>query len=665
MMWLRTGSPAGSSALQLALATVLLGSVLGIATPASDPAGAHGISAQTATDLPPHIRAHDYGSDTLTAEQKAGRDTWYFWTAGNQKFWRRIASVTEGNVDLLLYVDSRLHDRRFESFGVINHPGCRAAKAPDRYGLWFDDCSEAIPAPAVPGQPAGIVGLRRFDNPAFDEAKWDLERYLKDRGSVEPPYLIGMSCGFCHVGFNPIGPPRDVNRPTWANLSPGIGNQYFREGRLFSANMTPADFRWHVASRQPPGTSDTSRFATDHNNNPSAINPILNLAHRPTAPERMRDGSIREVPRILKDGADSVGIAGASLRVYVNIGMCGEYSATLHDPVLGVERSQRPFDIEHARATCEDWRATEARMAATEAFLKSLAPLRLADAREGESYLATDAAVLHRGKLAFAAKCAACHSSKQPPPDAGDRSEWFRNAVLRDDFLEGNFLSDDRRYPVTRIGTNVGRAMATNAARGHIWEQFSSETYKSMAPVGILEGLYNPRDSEKPIDFAAPGGGPGYYRTPSLVSVWATAPYLHNNSVGVFLPDPTVSGRMAAFRDGITKMLWPERRLGVQSIPVTTTESTVRISGTTRTIRVPAGTPIDYIARVDPTRVAQLAASLPVVNLALQLTPDDVLLTKLLERNLAPDFILDRGHTFGADLPDEDKHALIEFLKTF
>ena len=32
---------------------------------------------------------------------------------------------------------------------------------------------------------------------------------------------------------------------------------------------------------------------------------------------------------------------------------------------------------------------------------------------------------------------------------------------------------------------------------------------------------------------------------------------------------------------------------------------------------------------------------------------------------MAPDFIEDRGHTFGDKLPDADKHALIEFMKTF
>lgn len=609
--------------------------------------------------------SYKHDSLALTAEQQIGRDTWYAWTGGNEKFWRTLAINTSGNVDLLMYADSRTHGRRFEALGVINYPKCRAATAPDRYGLWMDDCSAAEQIPHVPGAPTGIVGLQRFENPAFDAAKWNLEAYLKDRKSVEPPYLVGMSCGFCHVGFNPVNPPADPNRAAWANLLPTIGNQYFEEGKLFSLNMTPSDFRWHVANRQPPGTSDTSRLATDHIDNPSAINTIFNLAYRPTAAETMRDGSTRSVPHVLKDGADSIGIAGAALRVYLNIGMCGDYAATLHDPIDGVRKAQEPFDMDHARAACEGWRNTEARMPAAEAFLKTLRPTHLADAPGGRAYLTASQAVLRQGKIAFADSCAACHSSKQPPAGTADLKRWYRESVLADDFLTNNFLSDDKRRPVTIIGTNVGRAAASNATRDHIWDQFSSETYKALPPVGTLKGLFNPRDPTRPIAFTLPGGGRGYYRTPSLTSIWATAPYLHNNSVGLFIKDPSVAARMTAFADGIEKMLWPERRLGPQSIPVTTTDSTVAIPGTTRVLRVPMGTPIDYLANVDPTELARLASTRPVVNFVLRLTPDDVLLSELMTLNLAPDFVLDRGHAFGTTLPDADKRALIEFLKTF
>lgn len=610
---------------------------------------------------------YEYEGRSLTAEQKVGRDTWYFWTAGNEKFWRKMAVITTGNVDLLTYVDSRNHDQRFERFGVINYPGCKAAGAPDRYGLWIDDCAAAEPISRIPGTPVGIVGLRKFDNPAFDAAKWSVQAYLADR-TIEPPYLVGMSCGFCHVGFNPVKPPADPDRAAWSNLLPTIGNQYFEEGKLFSLNMKPSDFRWHVANQQPPGTSDTSRFATDHIDNPNAINTIFNLAYRPSFPEKMRDGSTRPVHHILKDGADSIGIAGASLRVYVNIGMCGDYSTTLHDPIYGVKKTQEPFDMDRARASCEDWRNTEARMAAAEAFLKTQEPPRLADSPGGSAYLTAAEEVLRQGKIAFADKCAQCHSSKQPPAGISGTANavaWYRESVLAADFLTGNFLSDDQRYPVTVIGTNIARAVASNATRGHIWDQFSSETYKDLPAVTRITGLYNPRSASRSIDFDVPAGGRGYYRTASLTGMWATAPYLHNNSVGLFIKDPSVSARMAAFADGMEKLLWPEKRPGVRSIPVTTTDSTITISGTSRVLRVPMGMPVDYIARVDPRELARLVRALPLADLALKLTPDNVILSKLLSRNLAPDFVEDRGHTFGAELPDADKRALIELLKTF
>ena len=71
----------------------------------------------------------------------------------------------------------------------------------------------------------------------------------------------------------------------------------------------------------------------------------------------------------------------------------------------------------YARANCADWRATEARMANAEAFLKTMKPLHLREAPGGAAAITTDAAVLQRGKIAFADKCAQCHSSKQPPAE--------------------------------------------------------------------------------------------------------------------------------------------------------------------------------------------------------------------------------------------------------
>jgi len=36
---------------------------------------------------------------------------------------------------------------------------------------------------------------------------------------------------------------------------------------------------------------------------------------------------------------------------------------------------------------------------------------------------------------------------------------------------------------------------------------------------------------------------------------------------------------------------------------------------------------------------------------------------KLVEVNMCPDFIEDRGHTYGRELSDDYKRALIEYLK--
>ena len=58
-----------------------------------------------------------------------------------------------------------------------------------------------------------------------------------------------------------------------------------------------------------------------------------------------------------------------------------------------------------------------------------------------------------------------------------------------------------------------------------------------------------------------PGGGRGYVRPASLVSLWSSAPFLQNNSVGKFNGDPSVEGRHATrLTTASTKMLWPEKR---------------------------------------------------------------------------------------------------------
>jgi hypothetical protein len=180
-----------------------------------------------------------------------------------------------------------------------------------------------------------------------------------------------------------------------------------------------------------------------------------------------------------------------------------------------------------------------------------------------------------------------------------------------------------------------------------------------------VRNLYNPVKPGEPITFNLEGGGRGYYRTPTLVSVWATAPFFHNNGLGAYVKDPSVSGRMAAYEDAMEKLLWPEKRLGVQSIMVTSTASKiVRRDGSE--LEVPAGLPVKLIASVDPNQLLSVGkAGNAFTRFLARLFGGKILWEALLDRNLAPDFIEDRGHTYGADLPDADKRALVEFMKTF
>ena len=609
-----------------------------------------------------------YENQKLTDAENRGRCTWYLWTGdGDDALYRTLAVKTHGKIDLLRAMDSRQHDQRFAQMGLINDPGCKKAEKPDRYGLWLDECQDP--------HSAGAIGMRKYTNPNFDSKVWDVNAYNLDPSLTEPPYRIGISCASCHVAFNPLKPPTDPEHPRWENLVPTIGNQYFREAAIFSANfakVAPQDFVWHVLNTQEPGTSDTSRIATDSINNPNAINSIFYLADRPTHEEIMPDGSKKAVNHILKDGADSIGIPGASVRVYVNIGTCSDYWLSRQDALLG-RVPQRPFDVETARKECKGYGETEARMADAEAFLKTQTPLHLENAEGGEAFLTQDEAMLTRGKIAFASTCAQCHSSKQPPAQISINPEkakqWYQDSVLSSDFLEHNFLSDDKRYPITEIGTNAGRALATNATRGHIWEQSSSKTYKDLPSPGTLT-LENPIDPKEPIEFDVPAGGTGYYRTPSLISVWATAPLLHNNALGLFNGDPSVEGRVEAYNDAMEKLLWPEKRDRV--IKQTSQDSILSADGLVNVplglqLPIPQGTPVNLLANINVrTAIEQFLALKPSLkNLDLSGGIPGVISRLLLDINQSPDFIEDRGHLYGADLSDEDKHALIEFVKTF
>ncbi len=183
---------------------------------------------------------------------------------------------------------------------------------------------------------------------------------------------------------------------------------------------------------------------------------------------------------------------------------------------------------------------------------------------------------------------------------------------------------------------------------------------------------------------------------PSLIGIWATAPFLHNNEVGTYTGDPSVAGRMKAFDDATTRLLWPAKRAGQASIARTTVDSYLEIPtaylpeglrglarrDTLRIGPIPAGTPVDLLANTDldlsdPSRAAErVRLTKEVIGSLAQIHGDGLdakqaqavlrgLVPDLLKVSKSPDYILDRGHYFGTELSDADKRALIEYMKTF
>jgi hypothetical protein len=184
--------------------------------------------------------------------------------------------------------------------------------------------------------------------------------------------------------------------------------------------------------------------------------------------------------------------------------------------------------------------------------------------------------------MLYADHCARCHSNKQPfypLSTEEEKNRYYEELVARDDFQPGNTLSNDVRYPFDEpgLGINAARALATNAIDGDIWADFSSEVYKALPSLGFrkfenpLNQLDGARFGGAPIvtEFVAPGGGRGYYRTAALNSMWTSAPFLHNNSVGRDPVDEggkidaryiTVEGRLELFEDAMDQLLNPEKR---------------------------------------------------------------------------------------------------------
>jgi mono/diheme cytochrome c family protein len=644
----------------------------------------------------------DPAAARLAREQaRRGRDVWFKGTFGDQDEEYLHTARTVGEI-WYPWLDTRTRSQRFTKWGMINDPDCTQGDASTN---WYDKCPDP--------HSSGVLGYRKYladpqvdaqGKVVFDPAT---SAYRPDELKKNLRYVLGGPCVQCHVAFDPTHPPKDPNQPQWENIHATIGNQYTNQPLQYLMGTPEDAIARELIGAARPGTVDTSLQASDFQHNPGTQNNIMDFMNKRVFEEDMKDpvtGAVKKAKtrHVLKGGEDSVGEHLALIRVYVNIGMCTEECWTPHFPrpgsFFGGKSHQTPFDIAQCSKDCEAWNYADAKMPDLAAFLLTGGPTYLLKARDvdgtpGASFV--DLAKVPAGRQVFARECAGCHSSKFAPDNVradkeqlaafyeghvfGSEDYWQyefteaeRNApafkakylatdaqgrlrpkqFAADGMFGQDWLANDEAVPFNVVGTNSCRALHDNHNRGHVWEQFSSETYKSRASPGAVPTVFNrmlPGLSGRQWGEHAIEGGPGYLRNFSLLSAWATAPFLHNNSVGelTYLADGsidyTVRGRIRQFELAFAELMLSDDPQVEPHRPqkITTTSREVAVApreDQQGPIRLPVkkGTPVAYFASSDPHRPLFMKCDDPGEN---------------------------HGHPFGVSLSADDQLALREFLK--
>lgn len=643
---------------------------------------------------------------------RRGRDVWFKGTFGNQdEIYLHFSRTTPNGIDDIWYpwLDTRERKHRFTKYGVINDPDCTEG---DASTYWWDKCPDPHSS-GVLGYRKYYADPLKDDSGkvVFDPytAPFEADELKKNKR-----FVVGHPCVQCHVGIDPTNPPANPNEPKWENLSATIGNQHINQPTMFFQGAPEDSLARIALGAGRVGTIDTSLVANDFMNNPGTQNNIMDFQNRRVFTHRMKDpitGEIREglTQNVLKGGEDSVGDHLALIRVYVNIGMCTEECWTPNFPTpgsfFGDKVKQKPFRIAQCAKDCEPWNYADAKMDDLAAFLVTGGPTYLLDAVDADGKAGTafiDLAKVPAGRKVFARECASCHSTKVAPEnlradrealarfyeghvfgreaswplefEAAERDspEFIARHLVQDaktgtlrpkqfastathggEVFGQDWLGNDEPTPFNIVGTNQCRAMHDNHNEGQIWEEFSSENYKERPSPGSVPRVINRmfplvgglKWGEKEIT-----GGPGYLRNISLLSVWATSPFLHNNAVGEvsYLADgktldTTVAGRIKQFEQSFDELMRSDNPndpgARAQKISVTPVDFWLapREDGQgLLKLPVSAGTPIANFASANPHRPFFMKCDDPVEN---------------------------KGHQFGVSLSAEEKLALREFLK--
>jgi len=234
--------------------------------------------------------------------------------------------------------------------------------------------------------------------------------------------------------------------------------------------------------------------------------------------------------------------------------------------------------------------------------------------------------------------------------------------------VRADFLGNDQSTPLTEVGTFRCRALHANHRAGQLYMEYASDSLRRRPVVADIPERNELKD-----------GGRGYLRNISLVNVWATAPFMHNNAIGPEICgkpanpdndfhraryvgpdgkllarqpdclryDPTVDGRFELYKRSMFELLHPKERgskrtltnadliidLGIRPLE----GKTEKPLGGFGQVRIPAGSSAGFLnglqhkqlvadlflAKRDPAKLeaAGKAAQLP----TLQTMADDVL----------------------------------------
>ena len=310
------------------------------------------------------------------------------------------------------------------------------------------------------------------------------------------------------------------------------------------------------------------------------------------------------------------------IRVYVNIGMFSEYWLTRHNRLIGLDaagsRSRFPMraSIPFSGARPKNGWRTSRRSSGR------LQPFHLADAPGGAAYLTTDAGGHEprpaglRGELRrLSLEQAAARRNRSA---FRRRQGWFRAAVAQAGFSREQFpLEREALSDSTKIKTNSARAFGTNAKAGPRLGQllFADLQGPVAAPTSSSFTILSMKRSRSSSSRRKRTPGPGYYRVPSLVSLWSSAPFLHNNALGKFTGDPSVAGRLrpsttprrnsSGRRNGSAKLPSGARRTNAtctsrkEFVPKAL-QALADADGYFKLGPIPKGTPINLLANLEP-----------------------------------------------------------------